>query len=438
MSLTARDAALAALERFRKSNMRSESALSSVLDSSRMDPRDSALAARIFYSAIQNYYYIDAIIGSFSTVPIKKIQPKVMDILRVCITQILFLDRVPDFSAVNEAVSACKKAFPKAASFVNAVCRKVSDNKDKLPVFGKTDAEKLSIKYSHPLWFVERLLSEMSIEETEKLLAANNSTPPAYLQCNTLKCSTSEFYDFFAGVEGLTKHPYLDGCVCADNFGAVAGSDAFKNGLFYVQDPAAKMSILAAAPKSGDKVIDVCAAPGGKSIAAAMMMNGIGEINSYDIGEKKLPKIIESANRLGIEIISAQKADGRDFIEKHEASADVVIADVPCSGFGVIRKKPEIRYKDYSEVSGLPEIQLAILKNVSRYVKPDGVLLYSTCTVLSEENGDVVSKFLRENDMFALEDFEIPVGKSKNGMMTLYPHIHDTDGFFICKLRRVK
>ncbi|MBQ9858523.1 MAG: methyltransferase domain-containing protein, partial [Oscillospiraceae bacterium] len=211
-----------------------------------------------------------------------------------------------------------------------------------------------------------------------------------------------------------------------------------KNGLFYVQDPAAKMAIMAAAPKTGDKVIDVCAAPGGKSIAAAMLMNGIGEIYSYDIGEKKLPKIIDSANRLGIEIISVEKADGREFIEKHEASADVVIADVPCSGFGVIRKKPEIRYKDYKDISGLPEIQLAILKNASSYVKPNGVLLYSTCTVLSEENGDVVSKFLQDNDKFIVEDFEIPVGKSQNGMMTLYPHIHDTDGFFICKLRRVK
>lgn len=438
MSLTARDAALAALERFRKSNMRSESALSSVLDSSKMDPRDSALAARIFYSAIQNYYYIDAIIENFSTMPVKKIQPKVMDILRVCISQILFLDRVPDFSAVNEAVATCKKVFPKAASFVNAVCRKVSDNKEKLPVFGKTDAEKFSIKYSHPLWFVERLLREMSLEETEQLLSANNSTPPAYLQCNTLKCDMDKFCDIFSNIEGIVKHPYLNGCVCVENFGAVAGSDAFNNGLFYVQDPAAKMAIMAAAPKTGYKVIDVCAAPGGKSIAAAMLMNGIGEIYSYDIGEKKLPKIIESAKRLGIEIISAEKADGREFIEKHNSSADVVIADVPCSGFGVIRKKPEIRYKDYEEVSGLPEIQLAILKNASSYVKPNGVLLYSTCTVLSEENGDVVSKFLQDNDKFIVEDFEIPVGKSQNGMMTLYPHKHDTDGFFICKLRRVK
>jgi len=438
MSLTARDAALAALERFRKSNMRSESALSSVLDSSKMDPRDSALAARIFYSAIQNYYYIDAIIENFSTVPVKKIQPKVMDILRVCISQILFLDRVPDFSAVNEAVATCKKVFPKAASFVNAVCRKVSDNKEKLPVFGKTDAEKLSIKYSHPLWFVERLLREMSLEETEKLLAANNRTPPAYLQCNTLKCEVSEFYDVFSEINEIVKHTYLNGCVCVENFGAVAGSDAFNNGLFYVQDPAAKMAIMAAAPKTGDKVVDVCAAPGGKSIAAAMLMNGIGEIYSYDIGEKKLPKIIESAKRLGIEIIIAEKADGREFIEKHNSSADVVIADVPCSGFGVIRKKPEIRYKDYKDISGLPEIQLAILKNASSYVKPNGVLLYSTCTVLSEENCDVVSKFLQDNDKFIVEDFEIPVGKSQNGMITLYPHIHDTDGFFICKLRRVK
>ena len=438
MSLTARDAALAALERFRKSNMRSENAISSVLESSKMDTRDSALAARIFYSAIQNYYYIDAIIENFSAVPVKKIQPKVMDILRICISQILFLDRVPDFSAVNEAVAVCKKSFPKASSFVNAVCRKVSDNKHNFTVFGKTEAERLSIKYSHPLWFVERLIDEISLEETEKLLYANNCTPPAYLQCNTIKCDTDEFYSLFSGVDGVTKHPYLNGCVCSDSFGAVAGTDAFKNGLFYVQDPAAKMAILAAGPKPGQKVVDVCAAPGGKSIAAAMMMNGIGSVYSYDISEKKLPKITDSAERLGIDIISVAKADGREFIEMHESSADVVIADVPCSGFGVIRKKPEIRYKDYKDVSGLPEIQLDILKNASRYVKIGGTLLYSTCTILSEENCGVVISFLRDNENFVLENFEIPVGKSDNGMMTLYPHIHDTDGFFICKLRRIR
>lgn len=438
MSLKARDAALAALERFRKSNMRSESALSSVLDNSDIEHRDAALASRIFYSVIQNYYYIDAVIGNFSTMPVKNVQPKVMDILRVCCSQILFLYRVPDFSAVNEAVAACKKSFPKAAGFVNAVCRKISDNKDNLPVFGNTDAERLSIRYSHPVWFVERLMSEMSCDDCVKLLSANNEVPPTYLQCNTIKSSVDEFYRLFIDNGGAAKHPYLDGCVCVDNFGSVAESEAFKKGSFYVQDPAAKMAIIAAEPKSGDKVIDVCAAPGGKSIASAIMMNNTGSIFSYDIGEKKLPKIKESAERLGIKIINAAKADGREFIAEHFESADVVIADVPCSGFGVIRKKPEIRYKEYSDVSNLPVIQLAILKNASRYVKTGGVLLYSTCTVLSEENGDVVSEFLKDNECFELEDFEIPAGKSENGMMTLYPHIHGTDGFFICKLRRVK
>ena len=212
---------------------------------------------------------------------------------------------------------------------------------------------------------MERLIDEISLEETEKLMSANNCTPPAYLQCNTIKCDTDEFYNLFSGVDGVTKHPYLNGCVCSDSFGTVAGTDAFKYGLFYVQDPAAQMAILAAGPKPGQKVVDVCAAPGGKSIAAAMMMNGIGSVYSYDISEKKLPKITDSAERLGIDIISVAKADGREFIEMHESSADVVIADVPCSGFGVIRKKPEIRYKDYKDVSGLPEIQLDILKNAS-------------------------------------------------------------------------
>lgn len=438
MPVTARAAAATALERFRKSGMRSENALSSVLDAQKLDNRDSALAARIFYTVIQNLYYIDAIIEHFSTTPVGKIQPKVMDILRICCCQILFFDRVPDFSSVNEAVDACKKSFPKAAGFVNAICRKISGNKDNLPVFGNTDDEILSIRYSHPLWFVRRLLSEMSFENAENLLKANNATPPAFLHYNPIKCTLAEFEEEISEFGGIAPHHYLKGCFCAENFGALSVSEAFKNGMFYVQDPAAKMAILAAAPKSGDTVIDVCAAPGGKSIASAMMMNGDGRVYSFDIGEKKLPKITESAKRLGIDIITAAKADGREFISELEDQADVVIADVPCSGFGVIRKKPEIRYKEYAEVSGLPEIQLAILNNASRYVKKGGTLLYSTCTILKEENENVVDAFLRNNDAFVAEEFEIPSGSSENGMMTLYPHIHDTDGFFICKLRRVK
>lgn len=438
MPVTARAAAAIALERFRKSGMRSENALSSVLDSQKLDGREGALAARIFYTVIQNLYYIDAVIEHFSTIPVSKIQPKVMDIMRICSCQILFFNRVPDFSAVNEAVDACKKSFPKASGFVNAICRKISGNKENLPVFGNTDDEILSIKYSHPIWFVKRLLSEMSFESAEKLLKANNATPPAFLHFNPVKCALEDCEKEISVFDGITPHAYLKGCFCAESFSAIGSSDAFKNGMLYVQDPAAKMAILAAEPKSGDTVIDVCAAPGGKSMASAMLMNNAGKIYSFDIGEKKLPKITESAKRLGIDIITASKADGREFISELSDKADVVIADVPCSGFGVIRKKPEIRYKEYAEVSGLPEIQLAILNNASRYVKKGGTLLYSTCTILKEENENVVIAFLSNNSNFEAEDFVIPVGNSENGMMTLYPHIHDTDGFFICKLRRVK
>ncbi len=434
MSVNAREAAALALERFRKSGMRSENALSSVLNAYKLEARDSSLAARLFYTVIQNLYYIDAVISEFSSTPIKEIHAKVLDILRICCSQILYFDRVPDFSAVNEAVLQCKKVQPKAAGFVNAICRKISDNKNNFPFFGNTDCEKLSIKYSHPLWLVKKLNEYMSLDELEKLLDANNAIPPVYLHYNPLKCSASDIEKSL----DVFKHPYLDGCFCTDNFGKLAESTEFKNGLFYVQDPAAKMSVIAASPESGNTVVDVCAAPGGKSIAAAMMMNNNGRVFSFDIGEKKIPKILEAAERLGIDIIKAEKADGRVFISELESKADVVIADVPCSGFGVIRKKPEIRYKDYSDVSNLPEIQLSILKNASRYVKVGGTLLYSTCTVLREENENVVNAFLSIQDNFLSEDFEIPAGSSKDGMMTLYPHIHGTDGFFICKLRRVK
>ena len=426
MSLSARKAAVDALEKLRRGAGMSEHVFDSVIAGNEISDADTALASRIYYGVIQNMLYIDAVLTHFSSVSIKKVQPKVMDILRCAVFQILFLDRVPDSAAVNEAVNQCKKSFPKAGGYVNAVLRKISKEKDDLPEFGNTPTEKLSIKYSHPVWFTEYVINLLGLDGAEKLLSADNTTPPVFLQKNTLSEKSLD----------LPAHEYLENCYTVQSFSEIANKAEFKSGAYYVQDPAAKMSVIASDVKPGDTVIDVCAAPGGKSITAAMLMQNIGTIKSFDINDKKITKISDNAARLGIDIISAEAHDGKDNITELNDTADVVLCDVPCSGFGVIRKKPEIRYKSFEEVKNLPQTQLAILENASRYVKRGGVILYSTCTILTEENEDVVNSFIEKNREFTAEDFTIPAGKSENGMMRLYPHIHNTDGFFICKLRR--
>ena len=320
----------------------------------------------------------------------KKIQPKVLDILRLICCQILDFDRIPDFSAVSEGVELCRKISPKAAGFVNAVSRRIAENKNSLPEFGDGVFEKLSVKYSHPVWLTRRLCEVFGEAEGEKLMAANGVIPPVYLQLNTVKCRALDLekYPF------LTRHPYLENCYTADSFKAVSESSLFKDGILYSQDPAAKMAVMASGVKPKDTVVDVCSAPGGKRFSAACMMENAGRIYAFEVNEKKIPKILDGAEKLGLTIISAAQADGRRQIGALVSSADVVIADVPCSGFGVIRKKPEIRYKDEAEVAELPNIQLDILKNAAAYVKPGGVLLYSTCTVLPEENSGVIGEFL--------------------------------------------
>lgn len=434
MPLNGREAALAALGRFRKSGMMSENALDSVISDRGVEKREAALAARLFYGVIQHLYFYDAVILEFSTVPQSKIHPSVFDILRITCCQILDFDRIPDFSAVDEGVRLCRKIQPKAAGFVNAVSRRICENKSSLPEFGSTVCEKLSIKYSHPLWLTKCFVDELGADEAKKLLKADNEVAPVFLQLNTGRYTERDI----EGYSGLTPHPYLPGCYMADGMAAVLEQELIEKGLFYVQDPAAKMAVMASGVKPGDRVIDVCAAPGGKSFAAGCIMKNRGEIRSFDISTKKIPKITQGAERLGLTIISAAAADGRVPVSGLCSTADVVIADVPCSGFGVIRKKPEIRYKKEEDIRGLPEIQRDIMSCACEYVKPGGVLLYSTCTLLAEENRNNVEYFLSTHDNFTPEDFEIPAGRSEGGMMTLMPHKNGTDGFFICRLRRTK
>lgn len=437
--LTAREASLKALANFRKNHIWSDSYFDNLLRGD-IEPRDKALAARICYGVLQNMLYCDYYIAQYSSIALNKIEPLVADILRLSAYQILFLDKIPHNAIVDEAVKLTKSySNARAAGFVNAVLRKLSSSAKNLPeIKAETHERLLSIKYSHPEPLVRLICEEYGTAEAEVFLAANNSIPPVTAQVNTLKTDTEALMKNLAdaGVSA-SAHAFLTDAIELST-GQIENLDSFKNGEFYIQDAAARSAVIISGAKPGMTLIDTCAAPGGKSFAAAIQMHNEGKIFSFDISEKKLKLIKSGAKRLGLDILTVNSADARIQLSEHSSAADVVIADVPCSGIGVIRKKPDIRYKNISDFSGLPQIQLDILRNVSLYVKPGGILLYSTCTVLKSENEAVVLEFLKENSNFTLEAFNLPgdFGTAEEGMYTFLPHKHNTDGFFAAKLRR--
>lgn len=441
MAFDAREAAFKALGAFRRNGAWPEAFLNNLIKSEGLNELDAALATRLCYGVLQNKALLDYYIGHFSSLKAGKIEPAVFDILELSSYQLLFMDKIPASAAVNEAVKLTKKTKNQRASgFVNAVLRKISQNNGKLPeISGKTNEETLAIKYSHPLKLINMLSGFMSLADLEGFLKANNEEAPQALQVNTLKADFDSVFEALSN-EGsnVTKHPWIIDCLLVKNIGRLENSRAFYEGLFSVQDVSSRLSVMAANPQAGQSVYDTCSAPGGKAFMVAILMGDKGEILASDIHENKLPRILEGAKRLGISIIETSQIDASEAKEELFEKFDLVIADVPCSGLGIIRKKPEIRYKELEEIKGLPALQSKIIDNVSRYVKPGGVLMYSTCTIVPDENEGVVKAFISRNVRFKAESFTLPepIGEVSDGMITLYPHVHGTDGFFMCKMRK--
>lgn len=439
--MTAREAALKALGACRKSGAWSETFLRNYFDREEMDNREAALASKITYGVLQNTLLLDFYIDEYSSVRTGKMEPKVLDILRMSVYQLVFLSKIPERSAVDEGVKLAKKHSNKAASgLVNAVLRRIAENREKLPEPCSEDrAWYLSVKYSHPIWLVREFIGILGHGGAEELLICNNGEAPVTAQVNTLKTDTDKVLAELKSTHiQAMSYPWLRHCIELERAGDITKLTPFEKGHIYIQDPAARLAVMAASPRPGCSLLDCCAAPGGKTFAAAIAMENTGEIISCDIHEKKLGLIRSGARRLGIDIVSTLAADARVYIEEFERKFDVVIADVPCSGTGVIRKKPEIRFKSERDTLALPDIQRDILRNMSRYVKPGGTLIYSTCSILQIENENIFKGVLAESGDFSAGDFSFfpPVGQSKDGMLTLYPHIHGTDGFFIGKMRR--
>lgn len=404
----------------------------------RLDKRDAAFATRLCYGVLQNRYKLDFYLQQLLTGKVKTLHPVIRDILHMGLYQIYEMDRVPESAAVNESVDLAKKYCPKqrfAPGLVNGVLRNAVRQMDHIQ-----QPTGWQEKYSHPQELIDLLKGYVGKERIEPMLRANNEVPDTVVQVNTLKISTQMLSQRLE-TEGVSVRPHgwMEDCLVLSGTGDLEKLPAFKEGQFYVQDAAAKLSVLCAQLPSEDiAVLDCCAAPGGKSFAAAIAMAGQGRITSCDVYEHKTALIAAGAQRLGISNITAKKQDATQFVPQWENKMDAVICDVPCSGYGIIRKKPDIRYKNIREMEKLPDLQLQILENQARYVRPGGVLIYSTCTLVYRENEGVVDEFLKNHPDYLLEPLALPAPFPKNetGMLALVPGEFDTDGFFIARLRR--
>lgn len=423
--MNGRDAALRVLIACRVNGAWSEAALKEL----HMDRREAALASRLCYGVQQNRLLLDYWIDGFAR---GKLQPVVRDILRLALYQLQFLDKIPASAAVHEAVEQTKRfANPAAARTVNGILRSVL-RAGALPM-----PQDAALRYSHPEPLAALLRAQYGAQTAQRLMQSNNEITPTVLQANTLKTDTETLKDMLsqAGAEVRT-HPWLPDCLEVRATGSLERLDAFAQGLFYVQDTAARLSVLAARPQAGMHVLDCCAAPGGKSFAAAIAMGNTGSLLSCDIHPHKLPLIEKGAQRLGITVLRTCLHDAAQPQPEWDGHFDLVLADVPCSGLGVIRKKPDIRYK--TPDASLPRLQERILRRQAQYVRAGGVLLYSTCTVLRRENEDVAEAFLHACPDFEPETVQFPAGSGipDAAMTTLLPCDHGTDGFFIAKFRR--
>ena len=431
--MSARDTALHALIACRRNGAWLDAAIRQQLAHDRLDRRDAALATRLSAAVMQNRLLLDEWISRYLKGKLTALQPVVLDILRLAVCQLRFFDKLPASAVVNEAVEQAKRlANSRAAGLVNGVLRAMLRDSSQLRL-----PEDLSLRYSHPRDLVELLRENVGTQKLEALLASHNEAPAACIQTNLLRTDTPALIAALADeVLNVSPHPWLPDCLLLTG-GGIEQTEAFRNGLFYVQDAAARLSVLALDPQPGERVLDCCAAPGGKSFASAIAMADTGALTACDIHAHKLRLIEAGRKRLGVTILSAQQKDASVPDPAWAEQFDRIIADVPCSGLGVIRKKPDIRYKDLAPIERLPEMQRRILEAQAVHLRPGGTMLYSTCTILRRENEAVVEAFLADHPEFSAVPLDLPgVGCTEHGMKTLLPCDEGTDGFFLAKMMK--
>lgn len=408
--------------------------------------QDRAFITRVCEGTLEYRIYIDYIIDSFSKIQGDKMKPPIREILRSAVYQLKFMDRVPDSAVCNEAVKLTqKKGFYNLKPFVNGVLRTIARQADQLeyPPRERNLVRYLSVRYSMPEPLVLRWLNEYGEETTEKMLADFLTEKPLTVRCRTYLNSVDDTCASLRsqGVK-VEPAPYLPYAKRISNFNHILALDAFIQGKIQVQDVSSMLVAEIADPKKGDYVIDLCAAPGGKSLHIGDKMEGFGTVDARDISSYKVSLIEENIRRTGSINVQAKVQDATIFDVDSECLADIVLADVPCSGYGVIGKKPEIKYRSTPQKQEEPVIlQRSILDKAAEYVKPRGTLIFSTCTIAKEENEENMMWFMN-NHPFKLESIdpylpdELKTESTALGYLQLLPGVHGTDGFFIAKFRR--
>lgn len=407
-----------------------------------MSRQDRAFVTEIVNGTLRNLIYIDYVLNLFSKTKTEKMKPWLLAVLRTAVYQMYFMD-VPDSAAANEAVKlAGVRGYGSLKGFVNGVLRTAARQKEAIPLPQKGTLEYLSVRYSHPLWLARMWAAYFGYAETEKICAFDNESPDVTIRVNTLKTDTETLKKQLkqAGIE--VKDGRLEHALHLTKTADISRLESFRKGLFHVQDESSQLAVKILDSQKDEMVLDMCAAPGGKSFTAAEMMQNEGRLLSCDIYEHKVALLEEGAERLGITVMDCQMKDAAEQEIEHELF-DRVLVDAPCSGLGLMRKKPDIRLKkDGSEIDSLIQIQREILDNAAGYVKKGGVLVYSTCTLCRKENEKNLEWFLQKHQEFAAEDISdfLPADwetdTAKQGYITLLPHKTGTDGFFISRMRR--
>lgn len=444
-AINERELVLAVLMEVTQEQVYSHLALRGILDKyGYLDKRERAFVTRVSEGTLEHMIEIDYILDQFSKVKVKKMKPVIRNILRSAVYQLKYMDSVPDSAVCNEAVKlAVKKGFSPLRGFVNGVLRSTARGLGEIK-YPEEGVKKLSVRYSMPEWILQMWLEEYGEETTELMLQDFQKEKLLTVRCDLTK-TTAEELEKELKSEGIqvTRHPYLPYALEIGGYDQVSDIAAFQRGAFYIQDISSMLVGEIADPQQDSCVIDVCAAPGGKALHIAEKLGDTGKVEARDLSPYKVGLIEENIRRSGLKNIRAVQMDAEQFDETSREQADLVIADLPCSGLGVLGKKTDLKYKTRPEqLQQLAELQQRILANAVCYVKHGGVLIYSTCTVNSGENMENVQWLLREYPEFSLDDItervplQLKEAVQEKGCLQLLPGVHKGDGFFIARLVR--
>ena len=437
-----REVGLKALYKIDKEEAYSNIALDEIIkeNKNKLNERDIGFVSEIVYGVTSRKLTIDEIVKKYSKIRLKKISPWILNILRMGIYQIVFLDKVPKSAAVNESVNLAKRYGHKGSSnFVNAILRKIEKGDYQAFFEIENPIERISITTSMPVWIIEELLKENDIEKVEEICKASNIKPKVAIRVNLLKTNKEELKILLNERNIDFNEGKFEDFLILEKAKNIENLDLFKQGYFTIQDEGAGLIAKVINPKSGEVILDACSSPGGKTTYMAELMKDEGEIIAWDLHAHRVKLVEENAKRLGIHIIKAQCQDATIYQEEYKEKFDKILLDVPCLGIGVLKRKPDIKWKRKPEdILEITQIQQNILETCSKYLKSNGQIVYSTCSIFNEENDKIIDKFLQKNGNFVYAKIEVPNIENNVENLSkiqLYQN-SETDGFFICKLQK--